>query len=124
MIHRIFVHNGSSADILYWSAFTHMDINRDKIVPARYPLVGFVGERVFPIGSIELLVTVGEHQRQKTVMVKFLLIDLPSAYSAILKMTTLNKLKAINSTSDLCVLVIVIVVCSGFDFLVYLLFGY
>jgi len=39
-------------------------------------------------------------------------------------MTTLNKLKAINSTSDLCVLVIVIVVCSGFDFLVYLLFGY
>jgi hypothetical protein len=43
IIHKIFVDNGSSADILYWSAFMHMDISRDKIVPARYPLIGFAG---------------------------------------------------------------------------------
>lgn len=101
-----------------------MDINRDKIVLTRYPLMGFAGERVFPIGSIELPVIVGEHPRQKNIMVKFLLIDPPSAYNTILGRTALNELKAITSTSDLCVLVIVIMVCSGFDFLVYPLFGY
>jgi hypothetical protein len=34
-------------------------------------------------------------------MVKFLLIDRPSAYNAILRRTTLNELKAITSTSHL-----------------------
>jgi hypothetical protein len=63
IIHRIFVDNGSLADILYWLAFMHMDISWDKIVPARYPLMGFAGEQVFPVGSIELPVTAGEHPR-------------------------------------------------------------
>jgi hypothetical protein len=45
-IHHILVDNGSLADILYWSAFTYMDISQEKIVPARYPLMGFTGEQV------------------------------------------------------------------------------
>jgi hypothetical protein len=62
-IHHILVDNGSLADILYWSAFTYMNICLDKIVSARYPLMGFVGEQVQPIGSIELPVTAGDHLR-------------------------------------------------------------
>ncbi len=53
--------------ILYWSAFLRMDISRDKIM-------GFTGEQVFPVGSIELPVIAGEHPKQKIIMVKFLLI--------------------------------------------------
>jgi hypothetical protein len=60
-IHHLLVDNGSSADILYWLAFIYMNISRDKIVSARYPLMGFVGEQVQPIGSIELPVTIGYH---------------------------------------------------------------
>ncbi len=63
MIHKIIVDKKSSTDILYWSAFTHMDINRDRIVLARYPLKGFEGKQVFSVGSIELPFTVGEHPR-------------------------------------------------------------
>jgi hypothetical protein len=62
-IHHLLVDNGSSADILYWLAFIYMNISRDKIVSARYPLMGFVGEQVQPIGSIELPVTIGYHLR-------------------------------------------------------------
>jgi hypothetical protein len=75
LIHRIFVDNGSFVDILYWSEFLHMDISQDIIIPAQYPLMGFVGEQVFPVGSIELPATEGEHPRQKMIMVKFILID-------------------------------------------------
>jgi hypothetical protein len=71
-----------------------MDISRDKIM-------GFAGEQVFPAGSIELSIIVGEHLKQKIIMVKFLLIDRSSMYNAILGRTTLNKLKAITSTSHL-----------------------
>jgi hypothetical protein len=31
-IHRMFIDNGSSADILYWSAFRNMEINAEKVI--------------------------------------------------------------------------------------------
>jgi len=60
--HKIFLilaDNGSSTNILYQSAFNHMKIPRDKIIQARYHLVGFAGEQVLSVGSIELPVTTG-----------------------------------------------------------------
>ncbi|XP_062164913.1 uncharacterized protein LOC133871486 [Alnus glutinosa] len=45
-IHRMFVDNGSSADILYWSAFQHMEISPEKVILATCHLVGFAGEQV------------------------------------------------------------------------------
>jgi hypothetical protein len=58
-IHRVLVDNGSSADILYKSAFDLMKISKEKVSAFRFPLVGFAGEQVMPLGSIELQVTVG-----------------------------------------------------------------
>lgn len=100
-VRRILVDNGSSADILYWSAFSHLGISREKILPAPCPLVGFAGEQVHPVGSIELPVTVGEHPRQRTIMTRFLLIDKPSAYNAIIGRAALNELEAVTSTAHL-----------------------
>jgi hypothetical protein len=100
-IHRMFIDNGSSADILYWSAFRNMEISPEKVIPATCPLVGFAGEQVLPVGSIKLPVTAGDYPTTKTIMVKFLLIDRPSAYNAIIGRTALNDLKAITSTSHL-----------------------
>jgi hypothetical protein len=100
-IHQMFIDNGSSADILYWSAFQHMEISPEKVIPATCPLVGFAGEQVQPIDSIELPVTAGDYPITKTIMVKFMLIDRPSAYNAILGRTAINDLKAITSTSHL-----------------------
>jgi hypothetical protein len=100
-IHRMFIDNWSSADILYWSAFRNMKISSEKVIPATYPLVGFVGEQVQPVSSIDLPVTARDYPTTKSIMVKFLLIDRPSAYNAVLGRTTLNDLKAITSTSHL-----------------------
>jgi hypothetical protein len=99
--HRIFVDNGSLANILYWSAFKNMEISLEKVVPATCPLLGFVGEPVYPFGSIKLPVTAGDHPTTKTIMVKFLLVDRLSTYNAILERTTLNDLKAVTSTLHL-----------------------
>jgi hypothetical protein len=46
------IDTGSSADILYKTAFELMKIDRGKNVSARHSLVGFSGELLFPFRSI------------------------------------------------------------------------
>jgi hypothetical protein len=101
-IHRVLVNTESSADIIYKSAFELMSIDQGKLVPTRGPLVGFSGEQVLPMGAIELPVMAGTSPRQKTIMVKFLVVDGRSAYNVILGRPALNDLGAITSTTHLC----------------------
>jgi len=69
--HRMFIDNWSSADILYWSAFRNMKISSEKVILATYPLVGFVGEQVQPVSSIDLPVTAKDYPTTKSIMVSF-----------------------------------------------------
>ena len=52
------VDNGSSTDILYYLAFQQMKVDRECLLPLDAPLVGFDGTKVFPVGTITLLVTI------------------------------------------------------------------
>ena len=83
-MHRFLVDNGSSADILYYSAFQQIRIDREQLVPINSPFVGFGGTRVFPHGTVTLSVTVGDYPYQITKDVTFLVVDCSSAYNAIL----------------------------------------
>jgi hypothetical protein len=82
-IHCILVHTGSSVDVLYKSTFDLMKIDRERLVPFQHPLVGFTGKQVMLLGSIKLQVTAGDPPRQKTITVKFLIVEETSAYNAI-----------------------------------------
>ena len=62
-----------------------MRINKEQLVPIKAPLVSFRGTRVFPLGTVTLLVTVGNYPEQITKDVTFLVVDCSSAYNAILK---------------------------------------
>ena len=58
---RVLVDNGSSADILYYSAFQQMRLGRDLLRLACSPLRGFGGMKVQPVGTITLPVLVGSY---------------------------------------------------------------
>ncbi|XP_075640579.1 uncharacterized protein LOC142612364 [Castanea sativa] len=100
-IHQVLVDNGSSADILYYLAFQQMGIDRKRLIPTNAPLVGFEGTRVFPLGTVTLVVTIGDYPEQITRNVAFLVVDWSSAYNAIIGRPTLNLWKAITSTYHL-----------------------
>ncbi|GAV65024.1 hypothetical protein CFOL_v3_08539 [Cephalotus follicularis] len=64
---RILIDSGSSADILYKHAFDQLRIPTDQLRPVKTPLVGFAGEMVHPLGSIDLPVVAGIAPRQTQV---------------------------------------------------------
>ena len=61
-----------------------MGINKEQLVQINVPLVGFRGTRVFPLGTVTLLVMVRDYPKQITKDVTFLVVDCSFVYNAIL----------------------------------------
>ena len=58
---RIFVDNGSFADIIYLFAFQQLKVDPKRLHPFESPLISFSGDRVYPKGIVTLMVTVGSY---------------------------------------------------------------
>ncbi|KAJ1685137.1 hypothetical protein LUZ63_016527 [Rhynchospora breviuscula] len=102
-VRRILFDTGSSADMLYFEAFRQLNLASYPLVPMDTPLVGFAGDRVIPLGTIELEVEFGENPNSVIKTVKFIVVNAPSAYNAILGRKSLNDLGAVASTKHLMI---------------------
>ncbi|GAV65280.1 LOW QUALITY PROTEIN: hypothetical protein CFOL_v3_08795, partial [Cephalotus follicularis] len=88
-MNRILIDSESSTDILK-HAFDQLRIPTNQLRPVKTPLIGFVGEMVHPLGSIELSVVAGTAPRKNEVQMTFLVVDTPSQYNAIVGRSWLN----------------------------------
>ena len=91
-VHRVL------ADIIFASAFDKMGIGRERMEPVSTHLRGFSGEKVLPLGSIQLVLTLGDPPCKETTTARLLVVDAPSAYNMLLGRPSLNAIKAIPST--------------------------
>ncbi|GKD13958.1 reverse transcriptase domain-containing protein [Tanacetum coccineum] len=60
-VRRIHVDGGSSSEVMYEHCFRNLSYRtRSRLKESRIPLVGFLGEASYPLGVIDLEVTMGE----------------------------------------------------------------
>ena len=77
--------NGSSADMMYMTAFQQMKLDPKRLKPFGYLLVSFNRDYVYLKGIISLKITVGTYLAQVTRMVDFLIVDCSLSYNVILR---------------------------------------
>ena len=95
IIHRVLIDNDSSTDIIFALTFDKMGIGRDKLELFKTHLLKFWRERVLPLGSVQLILTMRDPPCQSTTIVRFLMVDVLAAYDAILGRPSLNTIRAI-----------------------------
>ncbi|KAL0404061.1 UNVERIFIED_CONTAM: hypothetical protein Sradi_2046900 [Sesamum radiatum] len=94
-IECVFIDSGSSADILFGEAYDQIQLGEVLFETVDTLMYGFAGEVVHPRGMISLPLTLGTFHLRKTCLLKFLMVDIPSAYNVILGRPTLNAFRAI-----------------------------
>uniref|UniRef100_A0A803N5K0 Uncharacterized protein n=1 Tax=Chenopodium quinoa TaxID=63459 RepID=A0A803N5K0_CHEQI len=100
-IKRALVDGRSSANMLFARAFDAIRIGRKYLMLVSYPVIGFNGSTVRPEGSITLQVRVGEGPAVRDIMAEFLVIDVSSAYNAIIGRPLIHDIQAVVSTYHL-----------------------
>ncbi|KAL2253186.1 uncharacterized protein LOC105168579 [Sesamum indicum] len=100
-VHKVLIDNGSSADIIFKEVLSKMGLDNIRVEPASTPLVGFGGGEVASLGTVDLPASLGEEPKRRTLMVKFLVVDMPFAYNVILGRPGLNSYMAVVSTYHL-----------------------
>ncbi|XP_057771106.1 uncharacterized protein LOC130990895 [Salvia miltiorrhiza] len=91
---RVLIDNGSSANILFYSAYREMGLDESKLIKKAPVLVGFSGESTTTVGEIDLPV----YAEGVNLSTRFLVVDAPSAYNIILGRLWIHEMEAVPST--------------------------
>ncbi|XP_074323844.1 uncharacterized protein LOC141660756 [Apium graveolens] len=82
-VHRVFLDNGSSTNILYYSTYKKLGFPDSDMYFEDAHVYGFTGEAVRVMGSVRLPVTLGEGALSVTQMIDFKVLDQDSAHNVL-----------------------------------------
>ncbi|XP_068486916.1 uncharacterized protein [Phaseolus vulgaris] len=97
-VHRVLVDLGSSANVMFWSTFNKLQLSPDLLRPYTGCLYGFTGDQVEVRGYLELRTTFTDGTASRTESIRYLVVNVNSAYNILLGSPALNRLRAMAST--------------------------
>ena len=98
---RVLIDSGCSADIITMDCLRKLKYQETNLTPIDQPLVGFSGHSLHPLGSAKLPTPIGEKGAGRNVVVDYLVVDTSLPYNVIIRLPTLNTVKAAISTYQL-----------------------
>ncbi|VFQ78673.1 unnamed protein product [Cuscuta campestris] len=101
IIHRSYVDNGSSVNIMYVRTFEELGLKKELLKRVRTPLSGFTGDIIDLEGLIEVMVTFGDGEHKKTIPVEFMVVRLLGSHNLILGRPALEDLDSVTSVKYL-----------------------
>ena len=93
-VKRVLVDQGSCSEIMYLDLFHGLGLKQSDLQPYDTPLVGFSGKSIRLREKIILTI----HSGPISLETKFLVVDIPLPYTAIMSWRWLHKLKAVPSS--------------------------
>ncbi|KAG7552311.1 Retrotransposon gag domain [Arabidopsis thaliana x Arabidopsis arenosa] len=97
-VSRVLIDNGSTIDVIFHETLRQMNIGMSQVNQTPRPVLGFSGETLMTLGTIQLPVQASGI----TKIVDFSVTDQPTIYNAIMGIPWLNLMRAIASTYHLC----------------------
>ncbi|XP_071704548.1 uncharacterized protein [Rutidosis leptorrhynchoides] len=98
-VHRVYLDGGSACDIMYEHCFDQLSpAIKACLSPPRVPLVGFSGERCWPIREIDLDFIIGESPLSRTETLDFVVVRSTSHHNILLGRVAMMKMGVIAST--------------------------
>ena len=97
-VHRVLIDQGGSTDVMFWSTFNKLQLSPDQLRPYIGCLYGFAGDKVEVRGHIELRTTFTDGTTSRTVNIRYLVVNTPSAYNILLGRPALNRIGVVAST--------------------------
>ncbi|XP_015947504.1 uncharacterized protein LOC107494930 [Arachis duranensis] len=101
-LHRTLVDQGSSAYILFKTTFDKLGLEEKELKAYPNNLFGLGDTPIQPLGYISLHTAFGKGSRSRTLNIDYIVVDVGSAYNALIGRTTLNQLGTVVSTPHLC----------------------
>nr|GEU54194.1 reverse transcriptase domain-containing protein [Tanacetum cinerariifolium] len=100
MIHRMFVDDDSSMEILYEHCFNRVrpDI-KSQMVLTTTSLTSFSGETIWPLGQLKLLVIIGDTDYSTRSWMNFMIVRSLSPYSGIIGRPGIREIQVVPSTA-------------------------
>nr|GEX64021.1 hypothetical protein [Tanacetum cinerariifolium] len=100
MIHRMYVDEGSSMEILYENCFNRLRPEvKNQMVPTTTSLTSFSGETIWLLAQLRLLVTIGDADHFKREWMNFMIVRSLSPYNGIIVRPGIKEIQAVPSTA-------------------------
>jgi hypothetical protein len=102
IIGKVLVDNGSSTNILFLKTFEKMNLSQHMLHLPEYPLQGFGGIPIKPVGKISLPVCFGDLDNASTETLTFDVVGIYHSYLAIFGRGFMNKFNVVIRQQFLC----------------------